>query len=390
MRLIAVKDIRPDMVLGKSIFTQNNMLLLGAGYRIPSEFKTKLIDRGLNHVYIMEKGTEEIIPEDIISDELRMQVHSQLAQKTEEIGKYFSFKDLNRRKIYDLVKSGYLKDFNITYDMKIIVSNILGEMAQARILKTMLFKTKNTYYMDHALNTTILSILIGKKYRFNNNELLTLAVGSFLHDFGKIVLEKLNESSKGTMADELMREHPIFGYLLVHRSSGASPMVCQIINQHHEQQDGKGYPIGLKGENLPPVTNTSFQRNTRGMIFRLAEICSVANTYDNLVMNPNSEKQLTPTEAVGEIIMKSGTVLNKHIVGTLTKIVPAFPVGTVVRINDIFDPTLIGYRGVVAKVNEEHIDRPVVILIYDRSMRKIKPRIIDTSKISKVDLELVL
>ena len=204
------------------------------------------------------------------------------------------------------------------------------------------------------------------------------------------MLEKLNESSKGTIADELMREHPIFGYLLVHRSSGASPMVCQIINQHHEQQDGKGYPIGLKGENLPPVANTSFQRNTRGMIFRLAEICSVADAYDNLVMNPNNEKQLTPTEAVGEIIMKSGTVLNKHIVGALTKIVPAFPVGTVVRINDIFDPTLIGYRGVVARVNEEHIDKPVVILMYDRSMRKIKPRILDTSKISKVDLELVL
>ena len=169
MRLIAVKDIRPYMVLGKSIFTQNNMLLLGAGYRIPSEFKTKLIDRGLNHVYIMEEGTEDIIPEDIISDELKMQAHSQLARKAEEVGKYFSFKDLNRHKIYELVRSGYLMDFNITYDMKVIVSDVLGEMAQANMLKTMLFKTKNTYYTDHALNTTILSILIGKKYRFTKN-----------------------------------------------------------------------------------------------------------------------------------------------------------------------------------------------------------------------------
>ena len=78
------------MVLGKSIYTVNHQLLLGAGYRINNEIKDKLIERGYNHIYIMEEGTEDIIPEDIISDEVRHQAQYNLATKADKeyMGRY--------------------------------------------------------------------------------------------------------------------------------------------------------------------------------------------------------------------------------------------------------------------------------------------------------------
>jgi hypothetical protein len=161
-----------------------------------------------------------------------------------------------------------------------------------------------------------------------------------------------------------------------------------VINQHHESQDGSGYPIGLKGDNLPPIS--TIKRETRGRIYRLAEICAVVDAYDNLVFNPTKDVQLTPEDAIKELILKSGTKYNSDIVNTLTKIIPYYPVGAMVRITDVFDKSLIGYRGVVAKTNELHINKPLVILLFDTYMRRIKPRALDTAKLRHINLELML
>ena len=73
MRLCAVKDVDEGMVLGKSLYEINGKLLLGAGFRINDLMKSKLISRKYTHVYIMEEGTDDIVPEDVISDEIKMQ-----------------------------------------------------------------------------------------------------------------------------------------------------------------------------------------------------------------------------------------------------------------------------------------------------------------------------
>ncbi|MFC1607380.1 hypothetical protein ACFL47_05360 [Candidatus Latescibacterota bacterium] len=128
----------------------------------------------------------------------------------------------------------------------------------------------------------------------------------------------------------------------------------------------------------------------KGKIYRHAEICSVADAYDNPVMNPNNDKQLTPAEAFRGLIVKSGTVYNKHIFNTLISIVPHSPVGSYVRIKEIIDPILMGYCGVVTRINENNLNKPIIILLHDRSKKRIKPKKIDTSKLRHVDLDLIL
>jgi HD-GYP domain-containing protein (c-di-GMP phosphodiesterase class II) len=290
----------------------------------------------------------------------------------------------------ELVKNGYLKKVNLTQEMKNIVTEIMNDIssAGAQFINSALFKSADTYQMDHAINVTVLAVLIGKKYGFKKTELMDLALGSFLHDFGKIVIEKMKENDQGTVAEELLKEHPTFGYLIVSNSQNASPIVSQIVNQHHENQDGTGFPIGLIGENLPPTS--SIQRTTKNTIYRLAEICRVADAYDNFVMNPKEKQMRTPSEAMKEMILGAGTAFNKHIVNTLTQIVPSFPVGSFIKVKFLVDPTLVGYRGVVAKINEEHIHKPTIILLYDNYGKRIQPRMIETAKYKAVELELVL
>ena len=126
------------------------------------------------------------------------------------------------------------------------------------------------------------------------------------------------------------------------------------------------------------------------MIFRFAEICGVADAYDRKLLNPLENGKNTPSDVIKEIIGDSNTVYNKAIVSVLTQIVPVFPIGSFVKINNIVDPTLIGCYGVVAKVNEEDLKRPTIIITTNKYKNKIKPIIIDTSKLTTIDIKLII
>ncbi len=378
------------MILGKSIYQLNGKLLLGAGFRISQQMKAKLIERGYTHVYIHEEGTEEVEPEEIVSEQVGFEARSQLAGKIFDIQNQKDFKNASAAKVSDMLDDGSLRDTNITGDMRRIVEEILKDIsaAGAKVLNTVMIKTADTMFLDHALNTAVLSIMIGRRYRFSQKELLSLGLGAFLHDIGKIVIQQMNKNTDPAKSKELYKEHSTYGYMILNNQPGVSPLETQIVNQHHEQQNGKGFPTGLKGQNLPPTK--SVDRVTKGHIFRLAEVVSVANAFDNLSFNPNDREENDPIQAVKEIILKAGTVYNKDIVKMLLTVVPYYPVGATIKVIDILDPALIGYIGVVAKLHNENINKPTIILTQNRFKKKIKPIVIDTMKLKKVVLKLVV
>ena len=389
MRLCSIAECVGE-VLGKSLYHANGKLLLGAGFRINDSIISKLKARGVSHVYIMEEGTEEVVPEDVISEEIRLQAKAKLADKISEIQRKDEFTKLTRGKAIRLLEKGYLKDIRITYDMRMIVEEMLKDIAAtgAKFLKTVMIKSEETYFLDHAINVTVLSILMGRKYRFNKQEIMSLALGSFLHDIGKVVIEQIRDSGNPREAEALYREHPTFGYLLIRKSLDVTPMETQVINQHHEYQDGSGFPIGLKGQNLPPIQPITHE--SKGYIYRLAEICCVLNAFDNLVFNPLKGKQNGPGAAIKKLIADSEKKYNRDVVQTLLKVVPIYPVGATIKVVNIVDPHLVGYMGVVAKINEKNINKPVIILTKNKFLKKIKPMIIDTSKFTIVELGIVI
>jgi len=389
MRMCSIQDLQPGDILGKSIYLPNNRLLLGAGYRVTSEIKMRLLEKGYSHIYIMEEGTEDVIPEDIISEKTRLEAKLKLEDKTEKIKKSFQFKEMSYAKVVESLEKGNLKDIEINYEMKKIIKDIINEISStgAKFLNTIMIKSKDSFFFDHAINTTVLSILIGKKYKFCTKELVSLAMGTFLHDIGKIIIESLQQDKDNNGKIDYYKEHPTFGYLLLKNDKNVSPLVLQIVNQHHEQQDGKGFPIGLHGNNQPPTKSNTHKKGT---IFRFAEICCVADAYDRKLLNPSEGEKLVPADVIKELLHGAGTVYNKSIVETLIGIIPIYPVGSFVRINNIVDLSLIGSYGVVAKINENNMKRPTIVITTNKYRKKIKPIIIDTSKLVNVELKLIV
>lgn len=387
MRIASAQDLETGTVLGKSLYLPNRQLLLGAGFRITEEIKRKLLEKGYAHVYIMEEGTEDILPEDVISEELRHEAKIKLVDNVDKIKNAVQFEEKSYEKVKESLEKGNLKNISISYDMKKIIQEIIHEISLtgAKFMNTIMFKSKDDFFFDHAINTTVLAILIAKKYKYTNEELSNLSLGCFLHDIGKVIIYQINNSKE--KENDYYREHPTFGYLLLKNDPNITPLVLQTVNQHHEQQDGQGFPIGLKGTNSPPVKNGQKEQKT---IFRFAEICSVADSYDRILMNPVEKTKLGPQDVIKSLLKNAGTVYNKHIIETLTQIIAIYPVGSFVRITSIVDPALIGSYGVVAKMNENNLSRPTIIITTNKFRKKIKPVIIDTSKLSTVELTLIL
>ena len=378
------------MVLGKSIYELDNRLILSAGNKISPVILKYFTERGYNYIYIEEEGTEEVIPEDIISYTVLLKASSSLESIVKNLTKLNKFRNISAEEAIKLFEEECIQDANQLFDVRNITDEIVNDISYSahKILSALIPKSKSTYFVDHALNTTILSTLIGYKYRLKKPELLNLAAGAFLHDIGKIIVEQLIGHEDNLTAQTLYREHPTFGYLMMKECKAISPMENQIVYQHHENQDGSGFPSGLMGKNKPP---TKFEvREAKGQIFRLAEICAVANAYDKMVLNPNDEKQLKPRDVIKKLISMAGSTYNKDIVRTLFQIVPIYPVGVYVKVANCDDSSLINYYGIVVDINDENLNKPIIFLIIDNKSKKIDPIKVDTSKFGMMKLELIV
>ncbi len=110
---------------------------------------------------------------------------------------------------------------------------------------------RSVYTVSHTINTTAISVELGRQMGLTSDQLAELYIGALIHDLGKIaipleILENPGRLSKGEMT--VMRTHvTITGSII--RGLVSKP-IYDIATAHHEKLDGSGYPLGLTGEQL--------------------------------------------------------------------------------------------------------------------------------------------
>ncbi len=167
----------------------------------------------------------------------------------------------------------------------------------------------NTY--THSVNVGMLSLLLTKSFfkDFSGNDLYELGAGFFLHDLGKarIPQEIINKAGLLTKQEwEVMKTHPEEGHELLAQAGQLSEESRVIVMQHHEKDDGSGYPFGIKGD----------------QIFTYARICRLADVFDALTSWRPYHKKLSTFEALQLMKMDMGFE-----VGLFEKFVRLFEAG---------------------------------------------------------------
>ena len=172
----------------------------------------------------------------------------------------------------------------------------------------------------HALNVSVISMLIGRTLGLSEADLGDLGVGALLHDVGKQeVAERYRHHDEGFGTTEMAayRDHVAKGMALGRRMA-LSVGALAVLGQHHEHTDGSGFPLHLNSD-----------RMTMG-----ARILAIVNRYDNLC-NPSTHlAPLTPHEAVAMLFAQGRTRYDSTVLTTFIRMMGVYPAGSLVQLTD--------------------------------------------------------
>jgi putative nucleotidyltransferase with HDIG domain len=147
---------------------------------------------------------------------------------------------------------------------------------------------------------------IARAAGFTESEQELIHTAALLHDIGKFIFPDhiLAGDGKPNAADwQVIRSHPYEGARIVSHIRGYGP-VAEVILSHHERIDGKGYPRGLRGDEIPP----------------LSRIISVADTYDVMTARDSYRDPVSSMEAIHELQSVSGSQLDAEYVDVFVEL----------------------------------------------------------------------
>lgn len=325
MRQVGVNSLKIGDVLGKAIYSSNGRTLLGKGVKLTPLFIGKLRGMGISIVYIDDPRFNDVVVEDVISEEHRREAMDIIEQSTQAVR---LGKDLDGFPLKNMIRK--------------IVEEI---MFKKDILVNMMdIRSKDNYIFAHSVNVCVLSAVLGKVMLLDKEKLETLAIGALLHDIGMVHLPPslLNITNDFTPSElEQIKAHTNLGFEDLRKRKEFSLVVAHIAFQHHEHINGTGYPRQLKEAEIHP----------------LAQIVAIADLYDKLTSDHGEHKRVMPHEACEVLMGLVGKVFPLEPVRMFLKNIAAYPTGITVRLNT-------GEIGVVVDQNPSIPARPVV-RVYD-------------------------
>lgn len=226
--------------------------------------------------------------------------------------------DYSREMMKNILESPTPENIAATKDgVAEIVDIIMNENETCESLTKIVSHDFYTY--THSVNVGIKSVLLAKEFYGDSSthDMHELGAGFFLHDIGKVNISTEIINKRGRLSEsemDEMRRHPDESKKILTNTNHLNKEFEVIVMQHHERDDGTGYPLGLKGFEIHPY----------------ASICCLADVYDALTGKRSYKVAKTPAEAL-EIMTKQMSnhfnrdMLNKFIAifersGELTKV----------------------------------------------------------------------
>ena len=369
----SIDTLKDGMKLGKPIYSEDGSLLLGKGVIVSDIFIRRLKELEVTSVYIHDKDTEDITQTDSISEMVRGATISHMRElfgPLEELTK--EIKDLSRDTIMSEISSErFQKTFRENPAFKSIkadAGNIVDQLMSGEVtLGLNSIKTHDNYTFQHSIDVAIVSIMLGRKVGLPVEKLRELGIGCILHDMGKVFVPKEILNKPGKLTEEefkQMKLHPTIGYELTKGTTSIGVLPPHVALQHHEKQNGGGYPRGLVG------SNRLIPSKEPGTIHQYGSLVAVADVYDALSSDRPYRKAMPPEKVISILRELSGTHLNSDILGQFLAITPVHPVGATIRVTR---GDYLYHSGVVVRVNEDYLDRPVIRLLFDGQKRRIDP-----------------
>ena len=321
MRIVQIAQLDEGDIIAKDIISFDGGILLKKNTRFREVFRKKLVERNITDVYIDDELSKGIEPQQIISEQLRETV-------TSDIKKEFQKLEHNVMLDIDVIKN--------------VSEMLLCEMQGKELIWEMQdLKVNDFYTYEHCISVAILAGLVCKKMNLAIKQQQEIVVGALIHDIGKIIIPKdvLNKPGRLTKEEyELIKTHAEIGYKMIKDNEQLSAVSKLIVLCHHEREDGSGYPLG-KGEELHIGS----------------KIVAACDLYHALISD-RCYRQGLPLNEVVSIAQKEK--INAEVRKIIECCLAFYPVGALVLLNN-------EKIAIVEKNYSSNISHPLVNVIYD-------------------------
>ncbi|MFP4285900.1 MAG: PAS domain S-box protein [Desulfovermiculus sp.] len=177
-----------------------------------------------------------------------------------------------------------------------------GVNARSRIMKALMAALEERDFITsgHALRLEDLCVRLGWQVNLSSSQLSDLNLLAWVHDLGKVGIPDHILFKPGPLNDqewEIMRQHPEKGHRIAHSSTDLAG-IADLILKHHERWDGKGYPLGLAGEDIPIE----------------CRILAIADSFDVMTNDRPYRKAISVEHALKELKRCAGTQFDPELV----------------------------------------------------------------------------
>ncbi|MDR1836954.1 MAG: HD-GYP domain-containing protein [Treponema sp.] len=345
MNEFLVKEIQPHSFFTKTLYLDNSFVITAPEMPLVDEvihilgkwsFKSLFTEGEQRKEYTKSSsGTEASKDVTIV---LSQQSDSDKLEKAEEFYKgllYFVENMFIRAAVSDEL------DYKVvTEKIKDIVEYIKEDRRfLMRVLKNIEPAPDKNYLATHSVRSTIIAIIVGTYLKLPTYRLIELGVAALVHEAGMLKLPSniyLNQRALNPQEQKAILTHPILGYSML-KSLDFPLAICLAALEHHERENGSGYPRRLAGEKISLYS----------------KIIAVACSYEALNSKRPHKEAKDGYTGMLELLKNEGKRYDDTIVKALVLSLSIYPIGLYVLLSN-------GKKGQVIDVNPENPRFPVV------------------------------
>lgn len=353
MNTLKLLELAPPVYFTEDVYIDKKFLLFTQGSCFTDELKRLLSEWQFTLLYTEgsvteespqkeDKGAGKTDADGKMQDLAEQKLSGELVEKTYK--RFYDFTD----EVYSTYRNKQsLNTEKIIAKMKELCAFVQGNRQAVLILQSIMPYNVDNFLVTHSLRSAVFAIVVGMELKMQNHQLVELATAALMHEIGLIHIAEDIYSRAGELSDEekkYLHVHPVLSCKILKKAKFPLP-VCLGTLDHHERENGTGYPQRLTGEKISLY----------------GKIIAVTCSYEAMTGERKYKKAEDPATGLLNVLRREPSQYDEEVLKALLNALSFFPIGSFVYLSN----------NAVAQVIDNNSEDPrfPIVRVIDRSAK---------------------